>query len=276
LTSNGHLDSDSGMLFIGPAAERRYGRKNFLELLSVFISDPEFVVLHGRTDIGSVDPIVLTRKVVGPRLISLAGRAWKVTYIDWKRRRTYVEPSDQAGVSRWSSAPQPLSYELTDAIRRVLLGAAPAGVALSKRAVTQLAGVRTERAATVDESCSIIAMSDNGQLRWWTYAGARANAVLATALTTVDPTLVDEVDRFDNRYLRLRGDASAAAVQSALRSAGSDFGHVLPSVSEQAVKQLKFAELLPPAMAMQTLAERGADSRGAARLAARAVVEGHR
>jgi len=264
------------MLFIGPAAERRYGRKNFLELLSVFISDPEFVVLHGRTDIGSVDPIVLTRKAVGPRLISLAGRAWKVTYIDWKRRRTYVEPSDQAGVSRWSSAPQPLSYELTDAIRRVLLGAAPAGVALSKRAVTQLAGVRTERAATVDESCSIIAMSDNGQLRWWTYAGARANAVLATALTTVDPTLVDEVDRFDNRYLRLRGDASAAAVQSALRSAGSDFGHVLPSVSEQAVKQLKFAELLPPAMAMQTLAERGADSRGAARLAARAVVEGHR
>lgn len=278
LTSNGHLDSDSGMLFVGPAAERRYGRKNFLELLSVFTSDPEFVVLHGRTDIGSVDPMVLTRKVAGPRLISLAGRAWKVTYIDWKRRRAYVEPSDQAGVSRWSSAPQPLSYELTDAMRRVLLGVEPAG--LSKRAVTQLAGVRTERASTVDESCSVIAASDNGQLRWWTYAGARANSVLATALTAVDPTLVDEVDRFDNRYLRLRGDASAGAVQSALRSArsefGTDLGGVVPSVSEQAVKQLKFAELLPPAMAVETLAVRGADNRGAARVVARAVVDGHR
>jgi len=104
--------------------------------------------------------------------------------------------------------------------------------------------------------------------------------VLATALTAVDPTLVDEVDRFDNRYLRFRGDASAAAVQSALRLARSDFGtdlgRVVPSVSEQAVKQLKFPELLPPAMAMQTLAERGTDSRGAARVAARPVVEGYR
>lgn len=277
LISNGHLDSDSGMLFVGPAAERRYGRKNFLELLSVFTSDPEFAVLHGRVDIGSVDPLVLTRKVDGPRAISLAGRAWKVTYIDWKRHRAYVEPSDKAGISRWSSAPQPLSYELTDGVRRVLLGAEAAGVSLSKRAIRQLASVRAERASTVDDSCSVVAASDNGQLRWWTWAGARANSVLATALAAVDITLVDQTDRFDNRYVRLRGDASARVVHAALRTAKANFGAglagIAPSVSEEALKQLKFAELLPPAMAMETLAARGADYAGASLVAARAVID---
>jgi len=277
LTESGHLDSDTGMLFVGPAAERRYGRKNFLELLSVFTSDPGFVVLHGRLHIGSVDPLVLTRKVQGPRLISLAGRAWKVTFIDWKRHRAYVEPSDTAGISRWSSAPQPMSYALTDGMRRVLLGSESAGVRLSRRAVTRLETVRAERASTVDEAGTVIAESDNGQLRWWTHAGARANAVLAEALTAADPTLVDSSDRFDNRYVRLRGDATAAAVQTTLRTARFEFGPDLAGVevpvSGEAVKQLKFGELLPPALAAATLSARGSDYPSAALVAVRPVIE---
>jgi ATP-dependent Lhr-like helicase len=31
LIDSGHLERDSGMLFIGPQAERRYGRKNLLD-----------------------------------------------------------------------------------------------------------------------------------------------------------------------------------------------------------------------------------------------------
>ncbi len=87
LLAEGQLDADGGMLFVGPEAERRYGRRHFLELLSVFTADPEFTVLHGRDEIGTVDPLVFTRRVDGPRILSLGGRAWKVTYTDWKRRR---------------------------------------------------------------------------------------------------------------------------------------------------------------------------------------------
>ena len=61
------------MLFVGPEAERRYGQKNFLDLLSVFTADPQFTVLHGRDEIGSVDPLVMTRRCDGPRVLSLAG-----------------------------------------------------------------------------------------------------------------------------------------------------------------------------------------------------------
>jgi ATP-dependent Lhr-like helicase len=46
-------------------------------------------------------------------------------------------------------------------------------------------------------------------------------------------------------------------------------------VLEQAVKKLKFAELLPPALANATLAARGADLRGAIAALNRPVVAVH-
>lgn len=276
LVETGHVDSDTGMLFMGPQAERRYGRRHFLELLSLFTADPEFTVLHGRVEIGAVDPMVLTRRVTGPRLLSLAGRSWQVSYIDWKRRHTFVEPSLDRGTSRWSGLPQPLSYAMTDAMRRVLLGAGLQGVTLSKRATVRLASVREEAAGTVDVRGSVVSSWDRDQLRWWTWGGARANSLLGAALTEVSPGLVDELDRYDNRYLKLRGDASVGAVGAALREArlrfGDDFAGVQPSVSDEAVRQLKFAELLPPELAASTLAARAADHAGAAAVADRPIV----
>ena len=161
LVDTGHVDSDTDMLFMGPEAERRYGRRHFLELLSLFTADPEFTVLHGRVEIGAVDPMVLTRRVDGPRVILLAGRSWQVSYIDWKRRRTFVEPSADVGTSRWMGMPQPLSYAMTDAIRRLLLGAELPRVTLSKRASARLASAREDAAGTVDPRGNVVASWDS-------------------------------------------------------------------------------------------------------------------
>ena len=112
-------------------------------------------------------------------------------------------------------------------------------------------------------------------MRWWTWGGARANAVLGAALSEMEPGLVDEVDRFDNRYLRLRGDATTGALRAALRNAcarfGDDFAGAQPSVSDEALAQLKFAELLPPHLAAITLESRAADHAGAALVGRRPV-----
>jgi hypothetical protein len=55
---------------------------------------------------------------------------------------THFRPSD----SKWSGMPLPESYALSDATRRVLLGATPAGVLLSNRALTKLDEPRNEDA----------------------------------------------------------------------------------------------------------------------------------
>jgi ATP-dependent Lhr-like helicase len=266
LVASDHLDVEADMMFVGPEAERRYGHKNFLDLLSVFTADPAFTVLHGREELGSVDPLVMTRRCEGPRVLSLAGRPWTVTYIDWKRRRAFVEPAEQAGVSRWSGTPQPQSYALSNAMRQVLLEAPLDGITLSQRAQTRLVACRSEFTPTVDQLGLVVQRWDASQVRWWTWAGARANGMLAAAMAAVCPGLVDELDRYDNRYVKLRGDATAAAVRDALRRAVAEFGPGLErvplQVSDEAVKQLKFGELLPPGLASGTLAARAVDPLG--------------
>lgn len=270
LLQQGHLDEDGGMLFVGPEAERRYGKIHYRDLMAVFTADPQITVLHGRQEVGAVDPMLLQRKVEGPRLITLGGRPWRVTYIDWKRRKAFVEPSDSGGVVRWMSMPQPISYALSDAVRRVLLGVEPVGVRLTKRAQDRIADLREDYAHRVDGSGYVVTGQDDSRVRWWTWAGARANAVLVAALSDVAPDLFETTTAFDNFQITLRSDATGGSVFSALRIAQQKFGTELadavPETDEKAVRQLKFFEMLPPAFSLRTVAERMTDRSGTARL----------
>ncbi|NHA66854.1 DEAD/DEAH box helicase [Phycicoccus sp. CMS6Z-2] len=274
LATTGHLDEDSGLYFVGPTAEQRFGRRNFMELLAVFTAAPEVTILHGRTEIGSVDPTLLTLKVTGPRIIALAGKPWRVTYIDWRRKRAYVEPSDDVGRSRWTGDSRAYSFELSDAIRRVLLGEEPAGVTLSTRASQRLLALREAFEPRVSADSTVVAM-DGTRLRWWTFAGARANAVLVAALGAVAPDLLDEWS-YSNLAVALRSDATPAQISVALRDAleqfGSELAGVQPEVSPQALKKLKFSELLTPQLAVATLAHRTGDWASAANVARRRVI----
>lgn len=211
----------------------------------MFTAPPQFLVLHGRTEVGAVDPVVLTRKTEGPRVLALAGRAWQVRHVDWGRRRVWVEPAERAGSARWSGAGQPLSAALAGGIRRVLLGQDPAGVRLSRRAGERMARLRAELHGLVDPDATVLD-AGSGSPRWWTWAGGRANALLAEALDGVAPGTVEPSDRFDDRYLRLTGQAGAGDLRDALREVRQRYGDVLvgiePAVSEDAVRALKFAE----------------------------------
>ena len=74
LVRAGYLDKDSGMLFVGPEAERSFGRRNFLELTSVFTSEPAFTVLQGRAEVETVHPLALVGREPEPPVLLLAGR----------------------------------------------------------------------------------------------------------------------------------------------------------------------------------------------------------
>ncbi|MHA7862068.1 DEAD/DEAH box helicase [Tessaracoccus sp. Y36] len=276
LLERGWLDSDQDMLMVGPEAEGRYGRRHFMELMTVFASDPQVTVLHGRTEIGTVDPMVLLTKVQGPRRIALAGRSWVVTSVDWDRRRAYVEPSEGVGLARWMGSPSPLSFELVDAMRRVLLGAEPDGVELSKRARKRLEELRTEMGDRVDAGRTVL-LHESGNTRWWTWAGSRANAVLWAALDQVAPHLCDEVSSFTNDHVVLHRDTTGAGLRDALSRAvrlfGADLASVVPEVSERAIQDLKFSDMLPSDLAIRTLAARLSDHPRAAEVVARGLVE---
>jgi ATP-dependent helicase Lhr and Lhr-like helicase len=252
LIDQGFIDREDGMLFIGPEAERRFGRRHFMALMAVFTAPPEFTVLHGRTEIGRTDPVLLTDQVEGPRLLLLGGRSWRVTWTDWKRRRCFVEPADGGGRARWlTRAPGGLSFEMARSMRDVLLGADPP-VTLTRRAAGVLAGLRSDAIGRVHESRIVVTGGDD-DLRWWTWAGYRTNATLRATLGS----LADSAARVSDVSIRLRTDLRPDGFFDALRELRDRL--VLPEVDEKALAGLKFSEALPEHLAVATLAERLAD-----------------
>jgi ATP-dependent helicase Lhr and Lhr-like helicase len=201
LLDQGFLNADGGMLFIGPEAERRFGHRHFMGLMAVFTAPPEFTVLHGRDEIGRVDPSLLADRVEGPRLLLLGGRSWRVSWTDWKRRRCFVEPSEGRGRARWlSSGVGGLSFEIARSMPDVVLGAEPR-VSLTQRAAWVLAGLRSDAIGRVGPDGLVISRGDD-DLRWWTWAGYRVNATLKASLGNV----ADEAQRVDDLSIRLRVD----------------------------------------------------------------------
>ena len=252
LVKQGYLDTDSGMLFIGPEAERRFGHRHFMSLMAVFTAPPEFTVLHGRDEIGRVDPALLSDRVDGPRLLLLGGRSWRVTWTDWKRRRCFVEPAEAGGRARWlSNGVGGLSFEVARSMRDVLLGA-EVPVSLTLRASGILAGLRSDAIGRVHGGGLVISRGED-DLRWWTWAGYRVNATLKATLGTI----ADEAQRVDDLSIRLRPDLRPSTWRDVVDAVQDRL--CLPEVDEKALAGLKFSEALPRHLAVATLAARLAD-----------------
>ncbi|MEU8985068.1 DEAD/DEAH box helicase [Streptomyces sp. NPDC048558] len=253
LTEEGFLDSDGGMLFVGPEAERRFGKRHFIELTASFTAPPQFTVLSGRTEIGRTDPSVLTEERPGPRRLLLGGRSWQVTYIDWLRKRVFVEPADGGGIAKWmNGGVAGLSYALTRAMREVLLGTNPP-VSLTRRAEACLAEQRESDAPDTVHPGGTLITRVGSDVRWWTWAGYRANATLAATLQSV----TDPLQRPTDSWLRLRENLTLAAWRVAREDVGENL--VLPDVDRRAVRGLKFSAALPERLAVATVAARLAD-----------------
>lgn len=260
LVSRGLLNRDQGMLFIGPEAEKSFGRRHFIELTSAFTAAPELAVLHGRTEIGMVHPLAVTVPTgeAAPTLL-LGGRNWAVEHIDWRRRRCYVVPAPGGGRAQWYGGASPLSFALVRAQRAVVLGAEPRAD-WSQRAVAALARQRAELGHLAWAGETVL-RQESGDLTWWIWAGGRTNATLAAAF----PQVADPAARPDNRYLRLREGTDAALLARAVDAAT---GNALPApaVTREALDGLKFSAALPPHLAARTLSERLADPAGARRV----------
>ncbi|MCL6731328.1 hypothetical protein [Streptomyces neyagawaensis] len=149
------------------------------------------------------------------------------------------------------------SYELTRAERRVLLGEDPP-VNMTGRAVSTLRRTREEYLERVHPGGTLIVQDTAGQMRWWTWAGHRANATLAATLDTV----AVPGQHINDRWIRLREDVTVHTWGDVTKDATDRL--CLPDVDERAVRGLKFGEALPPRLAEATLSARLADTESAA------------
>jgi ATP-dependent Lhr-like helicase len=259
------FDDGSGMLSMGPAAEKSYGHRHFLDLTSAFTSNPLFVIRHGSKEIGYLDPISLLTPDRHFASVLLAGRTWHVTSIDWDRRFAWVEPVESGGRSKWLGEGQPLAAPLCDAIRTVLAGEDPDGVILTQRATEGLAELRGSF-QWVQAGRTAVVSGESG-LTWWTFAGLHANAGIMAAM---GPMLGGV--KPDNFAIKL--DPDVADVERIRGFAESLDPASLPQswIAQDLAKKLKFADCLPGEVALEVAGARVTDRAGVERVVGELVV----
>lgn len=251
LLAHDWLHEDEGLLSPGSVAEKTVGRRNFLELTSVFVADPLVSIRQGRVEIGQVPDIAITAafaKKTGPPAILLAGRTWKINNIDWKRRIAHVEPVEQKGSVRFPGTAQPLSYEICQSIAAVLEGASLDPVSLTERGTKCLSELRAELPG-VRAGRTLLTETPKG-MRWYTFAGLRANLELAARLSP----LRTQISQRDNLFITLDETVNRDALRAAIEveAPASELASLVTDVSGA----LKLQRVLPDDLVEEILVRR--------------------
>ncbi|HBE66558.1 MAG TPA: ATP-dependent helicase [Planctomycetaceae bacterium] len=241
------LWDDSGILSFAPEGEATFGRQNFMDLLSVFTSPPLFRVMSGQKELGYVHESTFYKKDDdGPPILALAGRSWKTSHLDWKRKIAHVEPTDQRGKSRWLGEGQMLNQAVCQSIRRIL-SSDDNHKSWSNRASAQFAEIRDEFPWISSDATSLV-LQPNGEIRWWTFAGGVANTLLADALKpSIDV-------KGDNLSLVFPKANSLDEVSPLIMELNADNIRPIPNI--EAMENLKFSECLSGEHSMEVFSSR--------------------
>jgi ATP-dependent Lhr-like helicase len=253
LLAIGLLSLDGAMMQLGPEAERRYGRRNYLDLTAVFADPPTLAVTHGRTVVGQVHVRSLLRRQDDDQATSLliAGRDWTIEAVDWKRRVVHVTPvTGRRGRPSWIGAGPGTSAALARATRRALAGHDPDGVTLSRRAVAATEELRDRFRWLSSDDATHLVTDSAGTTWWWTFAGTDANVELGQRLGPLAP-----VSTTSGLAIRLQDGADRGALWNAI-DVGADGDLPVPSELADA---WKFADALPPNVASKLVNRRQRD-----------------
>ncbi len=186
----------SGLLVIGPKAERRFGHRNFMEMYAVFQSAQSYTVetMNGQP-IGTLNQAYVDRLVEGVSCFLLGGRPWAVQFIGHDDRKLKVIPAPQGRQPTWGGfLPQFLGYDLCQAILEVLTNGQEYGY-LHPEATASIAEQRNDFEGVVEPKTGGIEVADD-EIRWWTFAGGRINSTLRYALLSIDPSWKVVPDNF--------------------------------------------------------------------------------
>lgn len=216
----GFLFESGGLLSMGAAAERAFGKKNFLELYAVFSSPVLYKVqTESRRDLGSLEQNFVDRLVEQMSTFLLGGRAWLVVSLNHEERIVRVRSAPRGKQPSWGGfVPQFLGLRLCQQMKEVLTSDQeyPFLDAKAKAALAEWRGELGETLARPGDALSF----DGKTLLWWTFAGGRVNQTLKYAIEWKGGWKVVP----DNFALKIEGDGlghdAAAKIIEELRAPG--------------------------------------------------------
>jgi ATP-dependent Lhr-like helicase len=235
------LDRSEGILRVGTETERVYARGHYRDLLASFSGSMLLTGRHGSSEVGYIDPTVLTGEQDN-RLLLLAGRSWRVKEVEWSKRIVWLEPAQEGGKARWMGGARSLGSDVCKAIKLVLALGAPSIVMLSQRAKTTLRDLVEELPVSL-EANFMMTKSDVATLKTWTFAGTKANRTWAHLVSNSGQKV-----RFDAMSIHTSISALNLAQKNQLTLAEMDVKIFADSI--------KFSECIPKSLLMRTIIQR--------------------
>ncbi len=276
---DGALRLASGLLVLGPQAERRFGRKHFMELFAVFSSPQTYTVqTPSGQPLGTLNQGFVDRLVDGVSCFLLGGRAWAVVRVQHDDRRVITEPAPRGRQPTWGGfLPQFLGFEVCQRVLRVLTDGESFGY-LDEAAQAVLTAHRDAMPSSLAPVRGGIEV-DGDEIRWWTFAGGRINATLRYAIEAAasDWRVVP-----DNFLIKIRGESVNVprfrAVLATLRQpAFWDDAQLWQEVAESlpSYRLSKFQPLMPPWVAREVVSSYLLDIPGAGHWLAATAAPAH-
>jgi ATP-dependent Lhr-like helicase len=173
-----------GRLVLGPKAERRFGRRNFMELFAVFSSPQSYAVqtCTGQP-LGTLNQEFVDRLVEGVTCFLLGDRPWAVLEVRHDDRRVVVVPAPRGKQPTWGGfVPQSLGEAVCRKSREVL-ASAESFAYLTPEAAARLIERRDALGHTIAADRPGVEIADD-EIRRWTFAGGRINTTLRYGLST--------------------------------------------------------------------------------------------
>lgn len=246
------LYSDGTRLSFGDAGVDLYGRRHFLELVSVFTSDPVFKVMHGRKELGTVDQITFLRhRGDEPVVLSMGGRSWIVTSLDWGRREAFVVPAESKGKSQWQGGRLGMSWWFARAVHDLLTGDAESS-RWTVRAKETFSSLRNQYDFLRPDADVVVTDRQLNEVWWFTFAGGIINTAFSDVILAQG---FDDVSTSDF-WVRAAGTVDARRLVEAVQSKEAIEVRSSFQIADEFLDNLKFNECLPPAMAHDILRER--------------------
>ncbi len=236
-----------GVLQIGPATEKQFGRAHYKDLLASFSGTQLLLGRCGGAEVGYIDPTMLAGDKA-PGLILLAGKSWRITEIDWKRQTVWLEPAKEGGTVRWTGSGRTLSRDIAQGILHALRQGAGEHTVISKRARLELEQVTQDLPDTGNDGALSVTRSEAGAARLWTFAGTRANRTLARQIQSLA-----ESRRIDAIGIDLKTPIDPSDLSDELLATALAFS---PEEVKELAKPIKFSECLPAALLVQIIRKR--------------------
>lgn len=257
MVEQGWLFSAGGLLSLGEAAEKRFGRRNFMDLYAVFSSPAHYkVVRPNGIDLGVLEQDFVDRLVEGMTSFLLGGRAWTAERVDHGQRLVVAKPAPRGAKPRWGShLPQFLGRDVCRRMRTLIAGGSIPAY-LDPSAATVMADWQEELGGRLRSAALPVQADEGGGLTVWTFAGGSINRTLELALERLTGVALTS----DNFAVRCRQAPLAtedllAALSHLREAAGSAEPLALDDAALPNYRLSKFQDCLPDDMAREVVAD---------------------